>query len=254
MNPTRTATRMFLRELGRRWRSVLFMLVMPTAYFAVTYLTSDPDARIPLSLSTGERLPGLVLDRDVKSVYLSVLGIGVAGAFAALATVRGSSAALRRLRLVGMRARHLLTARLLVLLTITAASTAIFLAIFVPLIGPSDVAAAALGLFLVGLLGVGLGTVLGMLFTREFEPAMIIVAVSGIQLAIGRGDSAGAERYLLYTPAVDTIKAATFGGQVEPTRLAIGFGYVAVLLALSYAIWSIRTRVWRPEVRRIETP
>ena len=33
--PTRTASSMFLRELRRKWLSLLFMLLMPTFYFFV---------------------------------------------------------------------------------------------------------------------------------------------------------------------------------------------------------------------------
>jgi hypothetical protein len=240
--PVRTATAMFLRELGRRWRSVLFMVVMPAAYFAVTYLTSDADVRVPLSSGS----PVVVFERDLKAVYLAVLGISVAGAFAALTMVRGSSAAMRRLRLVGLRAAHLLTARLLVLLAITVAATLVFLVIFLPLVGPAAAGFAALAMLVVGLLGVGLGTLLGLVFSREFEPAMIIVGISGIQLAIGRGDSAETERYLLYTPAVTALKTATFAPPADLTALAVGLGYAAALFALSYLIWSVRTRVWPP--------
>ena len=117
---------------------------MPTAYFAVIYLTSDPDQRVPLTAADSWSI--IVLDRDLKSVYLAVLGVSVAGDFAALTTIRGSSAALRRLRLVGLRARHLLTARLLVLLAITVASTLVFLAIFLPLMGHQSAIFSALAM------------------------------------------------------------------------------------------------------------
>ena len=235
--PTRTATRMFLRELTRRWRSVLFMLFMPTAYFAVSYLTADPDVRVPLTVTMGDLASAVtVAERDLKSLYLAVLGLSVTGAFAALTTVRGSSAAVRRLRLVGFGARQLLSARLLVLLAITVAATAIFMAIFLPLVGSHAIVFTALALLQVGLIGVGLGTLLGMLFTREFEPAMIIVAISGIQLAVGRSDSAGAEKYLLYTPAVDALKTATFTTATDLTALWLGFGYTVVLFGISYVI------------------
>jgi hypothetical protein len=244
LSPTRTATEMFLRELLRRWRSLLFMLLMPTAYFVLSYAISDPTAQVPL---VGEAVR--VADRDLKALYLSVLGISVSGAFAALTTVRGSASALRRLQVVGFRAGQLLTARLLVLLCITVGSAAVFLAIFVPLIGPRHPVPAALALLEVGLLGVGLGTLLGMLFTREFEAAMIVVAVSGIQLAVGRSDSPGAERYLLYTPAIDTLKGATFGASADFGALAVGAGYAVALFALSYLIFAVRTRV-RPPARR----
>ena len=252
-SPTRVATAMFLRELARRWRSVLFMLFMPTAYFAVSYLTSDPAATVPLTIAgSPAAAPVMVLDRDLKSLYLAVLGISVTGAFAALATVRGSSAAMRRLRLIGFRARHLLTARLLVLLAITGAATVIFMLIFVPLIGPAAMGYAGLALLEVGLLGVAIGTALGMLFTREFEPAMIIVAISGVQLAIGRSDSGGAEKYLPYTPAVDALKTATFAPPVDGGALLVGLGYTVGAFALAYLLWTVRTRVWPPSPVRTE--
>jgi hypothetical protein len=85
-----------------------------------------------------------------------------------------------------------------------------------------------------------------MLFSREFEPAMIIVAISGIQLAIGRSDSGGAEKYLLYTPAVDALKTATVAPPTDVAALAVGLGYAVVLFALSYMVWSVPTRVWLP--------
>jgi hypothetical protein len=239
--PTRTATVMFLRELVRRWKSVTFMLVMPTSYFLVTYLLSDAATVVPLDV--GDRQLQ-VHDRDVKALYLAVLGLSVTGAFAALTTVRGSSAGMRRLRLAGFGARQLLTARLLVLLAITLAATAIFVAIVWPLVPPKAPLGAILALLEVGLLGVGLGTLLGLLFTREFEAAMIIVALSGIQLAIGRSDSPGAERFLLYTPPTDALKAAMFTGAFDAAALGLGLAYLLPLFALSYVVWSLRTRVY----------
>ena len=42
---------------------------------------------------------------------------------------------------------------------------------------------------LIGVLGTGLGTLVGLLLWREFESAMIIIAIAGIQMALGRGGS-----------------------------------------------------------------
>lgn len=244
---TRTATRMSVRELLRRWPSMLFMIFMPAAYFLVSYVTSDAAATIPVEVYGPGGEPMIVqgLDRDFKALYLAVLGISVTASFAAMTVVRPGMPALRRLRLVGYRAGHLLAARLFVLLIITAVSTAVFLAIFVPLVRLQSVALASAALLLVGLVGVGLGTFVGLLVPREFEASMILVAVAGVQMALGRG-GADAERYLPYWPGIEALKSAVFVPGAEVTGfLGLGLGYAAGLLALSFLVWNARTRIWR---------
>jgi hypothetical protein len=243
---TRTAVVMFVRELARRWPSVLFMIFMPASYFMVSYFTNDPDDLVPVSVFTGAGYESLtVLDRDFKALYLAVLGISVTSSFAALTTVRSSTETMRRLRLVGYRSGQLLSARLIVLGIITVLSTAAFLAIFLPLVDVRWIAQVVLAVLLIGLIGTGVGTLVGLLIRREFEAAMIIIAIAGIQMALGRS-GAEAEKYLVYWPAVEGLKTAAF----SPTaavggHLAQAGGYVAVLFALSFVVWSYRTRIWR---------
>jgi hypothetical protein len=237
---------MFVRELARRWPSVLFMIFMPASYFLVSYYTNDPDDVIGVDVFTGtgyESMP--VLDRDFKALYLAVLGISITSSFAALTTVRASTETIRRLRLVGFRSGQLLSARLIVLGIITVLSTAVFLAIFLPLVNVRWVGLVVVALLAIGLIGTGLGTLVGLLLHREFEAAMIIIAIAGIQMALGRGGAA-AEKYLVYWPAVEALKSAAasptavIGGHLAQAGL-----YVSVLFALSYVVWSYRTRIWR---------
>jgi hypothetical protein len=242
----RTATEMFVRELARRWPTVLFMIFMPASYFLVSYITNDPDDVVSVRIFTGDghrMLP--VLDRDFKALYLAVLGISVTSSFAALTTVRGSAEMSRRLRLIGFRSSQLLSARLFVLGVITLLSTGVFLAIFLPLVEVRWVAFVTAALVLVGLLGVGVGTLVGLLLQREFEAAMIVIAIAGVQMALGRG-GADAEKYLVYWPAVEALKTAAYSPTAD---VGSHFGqaalYVVVLFALSYLVWNLRTRIWR---------
>lgn len=246
LGQTRTAARMFVRELLRRWPTVAFMIFLPLNYFLVSYVTTRSSDRIPLEvLSEGGRVLVDVLDRDVRALYLAVLGISVTSSFAALTTVLGSTPVMRRLRLTGFRSGALLNARLAVLALITLVSTAVFLAVFVPLVDVRSVVLTGTALLLVGMLGVALGTVVGLLVPREFEAAMIIISLAGIQMALGRGGST-AERYLVFWPAVEALKTGVFapsGWAVGP--LLLGLGYVVGLLVLASAVWGFRTRVHR---------
>ncbi|GAA2446695.1 hypothetical protein GCM10010191_74750 [Actinomadura vinacea] len=251
MNATLTVTRMFVVELVRRWPSVLFMIFMPASYFLVSYLTTAGDARVPDQVWTGEGFETVsVLDRDLRAIYLAVLGTSVTSSFAALTTVRSSMGVMRRLRLAGYRAGQLLSARLLVLLLITALSTAVFMAIFVPLVHLKSVAIVTGAFLLVGLIGVAIGTLVGLVVPREFEAFMLVVAIAGVQMALGRGDSS-AEEYMPYTPAIDAMKAGAF---TRTSDLAVQFGqgllYVAVLFGLVFVVWNLRTRVWKRGERR----
>jgi hypothetical protein len=242
----RVATEMFVRELARRWPTVLFMIFMPASYFMVSYFTNDPEAKVAATVFTVEGYQVVtILDRDFKALYLAVLGISVTSSFAALTTVRGSVPMMRRLRLIGFRPSQLLSARLIVLGVITLLSTAVFLGIFLPLVRVRSILLVTVALLLIGLIGVGLGTLVGLLLRREFEAAMVIIAVAGIQMALGRG-GAEAERYLVYWPAVETLKTAAFSPTATAgSHLALAALYVAVLFALSYLVWSLRTRTGR---------
>ncbi len=102
----------------------------------------------------------------------------------------------------------------------------------------------ALALLEVGVLGIALGTLLGLVASREFEASMLIVAVCGIQMALGRSGS-DAERYLLFWPPVEAMRTAGFSASPEVWRfLALGAGHAMALLAAGYAVWWWRTRVW----------
>ncbi|MFC6084035.1 hypothetical protein [Sphaerisporangium aureirubrum] len=242
----RTATRMSVLELLRRWPSMLFMIFMPASYFLVSYLTSDAVTVVPAKVYDGAaQTVAQVLDRDFKALYLAVLGISVTASFAAMTVVRPGMTALRRLRLVGYRAHHLLSARLYVLLIITAVSTAVFMVIFVPLVTLRSVALAGAALLLVGLVGVALGTLVGLLVPREFEASMLLVAAAGVQMALGRA-GADAERFLPYWPGIEALKSAAFVPGADVTRfLGLGALYALVLFGLSHIVWNRRTRLWR---------
>jgi hypothetical protein len=244
----RTATVMSMRELVRRWPTLVFMIFMPASYFLVSYLTSDPATRIDVELSDGTVVG--VLDRDFKALYLAILGISVTSSFAAMTVVRPGMKALRRLRVVGYGAGHLLLARLVLLVLITMVSTAVFLVIFAPLVNIDSLALTTIALVLVGLIGVAFGALVGLLVPGEFEASMLLIALAGIQMALGRGGT-DAERYLPYWPGVETLKTAMFHPSPELTfHVALGLGYVAVLLAATSGIWALRTRLYRPAGRR----
>lgn len=114
-----------------------------------------------------------------------------------------------------------------------------------PLVDLASVPLTAVSLLVVGLIGVALGTLVGLLVPREFEAAMIIVAVAGIQMALGRGGS-DAERFLVYWPGVESLKTAAFAPVPDAaTFLGLGVLYIVVLLGLSGLVWAYRTRIWR---------
>ncbi len=103
----------------------------------------------------------------------------------------------------------------------------------------------ALALLLIGLIGVALGTLVGLLIPREFEAAMVIIAFAGIQMALGRG-GAEAEKYLVYWPAVEALKTAVFTDVTNVYRyLGQGALYAVVLFGLAYLVWTYRTRIFR---------
>jgi ABC-2 family transporter len=242
-SPTGTAATMFLRELLRRWPTLVFMIFMPLSYFVVSYLTSDGTTRVPVELADHSGSALTVLDRDFKALYLAVLGISVTSSFAALTSVLDSTAVMRRLRLIGFRSGQLLCARLIVLGIITVVSTAVFLAVFAPLVHLESLPLAAAGLLLVGLLGVALGTVIGLLLPRLFEAAMVLIAVAGIQMALGRGGS-DAERYLPYWPMVEALKRASVEPGGAGRYLLLAIAYIVGLLILAGIVWKLRTRVY----------
>ena len=73
---------------------------------------------------------------------------------------------------------------------------------------------------------------------------MLIIAIAGIQMALGRGGS-GAERFLVYWPAVESLKTAAFAPvSGAGPHLGLAVFYVADLFMLSAALWSLRTRIY----------
>lgn len=246
-NATLIASRLFMTELLRRWPTVLFMVLMPAAYFLVSYATSDGTTRVPLAVATADGEEMLtVLDRDVKALYLAVLGISVTSSFAALHSVQNSQQAMRRLRMCGMTVSSLLLARSTVLGAVMTFACVVFMALFAPLVDTSSASLTLVALLVVSAIGVGLGTVVGLIVPREFEAAMLLIAVAGIQMALGRGDS-DAGRFLPYWPGIDALTSSVFAP--NPTVLApllLGAAYAVCLFLIAAVIWTARTHVRRP--------
>ena len=237
--------KMFFLELGRRKLSLLFLLAMPMIFFFVMYFTTE-EALTPIRLFNGtEDVVWQVSDRLLTALVMGSLGICATASFAALTMIMGGIPTTRRLMLCGYRASQLLLARVLLLAVIMLTSTLIFSGVMLLLIKVNNRGLVFLGLFLVGLVGICLGNLLGLFFNQEFQASVGLLAVLGSEVAMAMR-SADVERFFPMHYPLEIIKMGAFTQATNAFPFVLGsLGYSLVLLAVSLTIWSCRTQIHR---------
>jgi hypothetical protein len=180
----------------------------------------------------------------VKKSYPTDLGLmGVAWAMAVMAffAESGSAEKDRRLVLCGYKSWQILLARFILLTGVAFLTSMIPLALFVPVLSPKHPWILWLALFLVGLVALEIGLLIGALIPRHTEGVLLIIAFFGIGMSL-QGEVA--KLFPTY-PAKQLFRSGLFAE--DP----LVFPFVSeellvfiILMAVTIISWYFRIRIY----------
>jgi len=229
---------MSFTEMKRRSVTFLLMLALPLIFFVAMYYTSET-ATIPISINRlNTKL--MVEDRLFTSLFMAALGIGATAAFGAMTSVINAQKRDQRLLLCGFTALELTLSRIILLTSIMCIATLIFTGVTIVLFSVQDLFEVIGGMFLVGFLGIAFGNFLGTVTSRELEASLGIIAVVGIEIAMGIR-SAAVEKYLPWHFPLEIIKIGAFAESMFAGKeIILALLYGIGLFLVGFLIWRIR--------------
>ena len=113
-----TASVLTLKEVLRRRIVLLLLLLIPSIFYAITYLTTDTTP-FPFLLAAVKGEPGLMVPaRHIALVFMGLASTGILAAFLSMSLIQRNLSATRRLIICGYTTPEISIPRLLVLFVI----------------------------------------------------------------------------------------------------------------------------------------
>jgi hypothetical protein len=248
MNETGKAQRILVSlkmqalEQRRKLTTLLIVFILPVAFWASLYYTAGEE---PVSIIVPTLNGDVGMFVPVRKSYpadLGLMAVAWAMAVAAFFAESGSAGKDRRLALCGYSSWQILLARLILLTGVAFLTSTIPLALFVPILSPKHPWALWLALFVVGLIAMEVGLLVGALIPRHTEGTLIIIALFGIGMSI-QGEAA--KLFLTY-PARQLFRSGLFAEEPLVSPL-VGQELLvfAILMAMTLVFWRLRIRTHR---------
>jgi hypothetical protein len=248
MNRTDKALKIFLSlkmqalEQKRKFTTLLIVFILPVAFWASIYYTAGEES----TLITVPTLNGDVeMFVPVKKSYpldLGLMAVAWAMAVVAFFAESGSAEKDRRLVLCGYNSWQILLARFILLTGVAFLTSTIPLTLFVPILSPKHPWILWLALFIVGLIALEIGLLIGALIPRYTEGILIIIALFGIGMSI-QGEAA---KFFPTYPARQLFRSGLFA---EDSLVLPFVGeellIFVILMVVAIVFWYFRIRVHR---------
>lgn len=230
------------REYKHRLLILLIVVILPVAFWASMYYSAGGDPT-PINIPTGTGTVEIIVPaRESYPTELGLMGIAWAVAVAAFFTITGSIEKDKRLILCGYSSWQILGARLILLTGVVLLVSIIPLILFVPTLSPLNPELVWLASFLVGLIAVEIGLLVGALIPRHTEGVLIIIGVFGIGMNI---QGTAAEFFPTY-PAEQLFLTGLFAEQPLVLPFVGRTMVILIILAvLTIGLWSYRVRIHR---------
>jgi hypothetical protein len=229
-------------EQRRRIATLLIVFILPVAFWASLYYTAG-DELTQITVPTVDGDVNMFV--PVKKSYpldLGLMAVAWTMAVVSFFSESGSAEKDRRLVLCGYGSWQILLARLILLTEVSLLTSVIPLFLFVPVLSPKHPLMLWLSLFIVGLIAMEIGLLIGALIPRSTEGVLIIIAIFGIGMSVqGRA----AELFPTY-PARQLFRSAMFAD--DPLVLPFVEQELLILIALimvTLIFWYFRIRVRR---------
>jgi ABC-2 type transport system permease protein len=240
-----TGTRLRLTELTRQPFTLVLLLVLPPTVIEMYGVALDSFPQLP-----GVGADAATAGRMTGALFAVAFLAGLVGLFQVISARRGDE----RLAIAGVSRWVLLSTRLVTMLVVALAGTAVAFMIFASRVDVAAPALAAgvlvLAALVYGLLGIVVGTVL----PRELEGSLVLVFLADIDNALSSGlFDVGAT---VSVPAVGTLSVTDFvplyhphelfstavlDGTLATEHLLPVVGWLAVLLAVAFVAYGHST-------------
>jgi hypothetical protein len=178
----RIASLMTLREVFRRRIIILLLLVIPSVFYAVTYLTTNL-MPFPFQLASVEGEPGLMVPaRHIGLVFMGLASTGLLAAFLSMSLIQRNLKATRRLIICGFTTSEISVSKLLVMLAINILVGFYVGSLLLIFFHPERFLIVICGFILVGFVYGSYGLLIGSLLRGELEGILLITLLANIDI------------------------------------------------------------------------
>jgi len=173
---------MTLREVFRRRIVILLLLVIPSIFYAITYLTTNM-MPIPFRLAAVEGEPGLMVPaRHIGLVFMGLASSGLLAAFLSMSLIQRNVRVTRRLIICGYTTLEISLSKLLVMLAIIIIVGFYVGSLLRIFFRPESFLVVVCGFILVGFVYGSYGLLIGSLLRGELEGILLITLLANIDI------------------------------------------------------------------------
>ena len=173
---------MTLREVFRRRIVILLLLVIPSIFYAITYLTTNM-MPIPFRLAAVEGEPGLMVPaRHIGLVFMGLASTGLLAAFLSMSLIQRNVRVTRRLIICGYTTLEISLSKLLVMLAIIIIVGFYVGSLLRIFFRPESFLVVVCGFILVGFVYGSYGLLIGSLLRGELEGILLITLLANIDI------------------------------------------------------------------------
>jgi len=177
-----TASLMTLRELFRRRIIILLLLLIPSIFYALTYLTTNM-MPIPFRLAAVEGEPGLFVPaRHLGLVFLGLTSTGLLAAFLSMSLIQKNIGVTRRLIICGYTSLEISLSKLLVMFAIIVLVGFYVGSMLRIFFQPVSFLFVVCGFILIGFVYGSYGLLIGSLLRGELEGILLITLLANIDV------------------------------------------------------------------------
>ena len=175
----RVSARLVAADLGRNRIAVALLLVLPTVFYLLIYLTTG-DRPIEFTLSTTGSAALSARERDLSMLFIGMASVSGVSAFLAFILALRPSAVDRRLVYEGYRPVELLAAKIVVAAAVATLVATYVTALLPIFFRPSRAVGVFAGYLMTSLVYGALGLAVGALVRRELEGILFILLVVNV--------------------------------------------------------------------------
>ncbi len=176
------ASLMTLRELFRRKIVIILLILIPSVFYAITYLTTDL-FEIPFKIASLSTEPIVMIPaRYTALVFMGLASAGLLAAFLAMNLIQRNAAVIRRLIICGYTSSEIAVSKLLVMFAVI-----LLLGFYVGsmlwiFFKPENFILVVLGFIMVGFVYGSYGLLIGSILKGELEGILLISLLANIDV------------------------------------------------------------------------
>lgn len=181
INHILVASRMTLKELVRRKIVILLLIVIPSVFYAITYLTADMMI-IPFKLGAIDEPLLKVPARHISFVFLGLASAGLLAAFLSMNLIQRNFEVNRRLLICGYTTSELIVSKLLVMVLIISLLGCYVGSMLLIFFDPASFGGVITGFILIGFVYGSYGLLAGVILKGELEGILVVTLLANIDV------------------------------------------------------------------------